>query len=672
MGILPSLIERRSTFGETNDFWYRPIAPVTEAGVKVDESTALKYLTVYACVSLIAGDVARLPLILYRKIPGGGKERLPDHPLYDLLHTAPNPETTSFHYRESGLVHSLLWGNHYAQIVRNRMGKIIGVWQLPNPGQVEVDRENGKIIYRWRTDSGKEITAPRQDIFHVPGMGFNGLVGFSNIAIAREAIGMGLATEKYGALFFSEGTHPAGLLSLPPGADLGDAENDYKNAIREQYAGLGKSHTVMILQNGEEYKPLSMSMEDAQFLQTRDHQKVEICGFYHVPPHKIALHGQNSNYNNLEQENSSYVDSCLMHWLVRWEQCISHQLLTEAERRGGLFVEFLVDGLLRGDSQARGDFYTKMFQVGAMSPNDIRDKENMNPISDGDEYFIQLNMQSLSYAKENEKQLQKITAQQQADEPADAPSEPVQDPEEKKLTPGMREQRSITLRDRLASNYKPLIRQAAQDIVNRESVAITKRVKKEQRAGAETLLEWITDFYNDLTPLVRAKMAPVMRSYGMAVYEAAAGEAGLQANDPDIEKFIEEFVDGYAYRHIKSSRGQILSLLNKETPDAIIQRVDEWHEKRADKVAENETTRESNAVYQAAAFAVGLSTVWRIRGAKTCPYCQTLSGRRVAAGNYFAMPGDRIQVPDEPDMMVRGLTAHPPLHAGCDCYLGMI
>ena len=662
------MVERRS-FGETDDFWYTPIAPVTESGIKVDEATALKYLTVFACVSLIAGDVARLPLILYRHLPGGGKERVTDHPLYDIIHTAPNPETTSFMYREAALGHNLLWGNHYAIISRNARNQIVGLWQLQNPGGVEVDRVNGNIVYKWRDEKNQEIITPRDEMFHVPGMSFNGLVGFSMITIAREAIGMGLAAETFGSRYFGEGTHPSGLLSLPAEVDLGENEEKYRDAIRSQYSGLGKSHTLMVLQNGEEYKPLTIPARDSQFLETRDHQKVEICGMYHVPPHKIALHGQNSNYNNLEQENSSYVDSCLMHWLVRWEQCISHQLLTEKERRSGLFVEFLVDGLLRGDSQARADFYMKMFQTGSMSPNDIREKENQNPIDGGDEYFVQLNMQTLKQAKENEKQAKQ---QQQVGQgvPVQLPEPEV---EEKQLS--VREQRSIKMRDRIAKNYHPLFVTAAQAVVNREALAVKKRISKERRAdfrSDESLPEWIVNFYDTMPEFVKEKLGPVLRSYGSAIYDAAAAEAGLDANDPDIDKFIEDYIEGYAGRHVKSSRNQLIKLANEETIDDIDQRVDEWHEKRAEKIASNETTRTSNAIYQATAFSIGLTTVWRIRGASTCPYCQSLAGKRVASGQFFAMPGDHIKVDGEPDMKVRGLTAHPPIHMGCDCYLGMI
>jgi HK97 family phage portal protein len=160
----------------------------------------------------------------------------------------------------------------------------------------------------------------------------------------------------------------------------------------DQYSGVGNAKKVMLTRNGEQVTTLTMPLKDAQFLESREFQKLEVCGMYHVPPHKIAIHGANSNYNNLEQENQSYVDSCLIHWLARYEQCFNQQLLTTAERKRGLFFEFLVDGLLRGDSESRGKFYQVLWGMGAITANEIRLKENMNPIEGGDERWCRLTL----------------------------------------------------------------------------------------------------------------------------------------------------------------------------------------------------------------------------------------------------------------------------------------
>jgi HK97 family phage portal protein len=634
MGILAKILRSSVIKGGSlpvyDDFWYNAIGGRTKSGVSINEETALKYLTVFACVSLISGDIARLPLKLYRRNPDESKTRILDHPLSDILHNAPNKDTTSFHFREAAQNHLLLWGNTYAEIKRENYGnRIAGLAQITKPGQMSIKKEKKGVYYEWHDKKGKHRKL-KKDIFHIAGFGFNGLVGMSMIKLAREAIGLGLAAEEFGSTYFGEGTHPAGIYEMD--GFLGDNKEQFVKALKKGYAGLGKSHSIMIAEGGAKYKPLTIPLEDAQFLQTRDHQKIEICGMYHVPPHKIALHGQNSNYNNLEQENAGYVDSCLMHWIVRWEQSIALQLLTPTERKSG--------GLLRGDSQARGEYYNKLFQVGALSPNNILAKENMNPVEGGDQHFVQLNMIPLNMAG--------TFAQ----------------PEDKSLRE-FRAKSSILVR---AKQYYPLFQKAAQDIINKEGLAVKKQINQQRRKQG-SMQKWLDDFYRDLPKDIRSKLGPVIKSFSEAIEAATIDEIGVDTES--IEDFVNDYIDHYAERHVDSSLGQLTALLEEDLK-ALETRVDEWAETRAQKIATNETVRASNAVYQAVAFGVGLSTIWRIRGAKTCPYCRSLNGKRVSSGQSFVKDGEELNPEGaETPMKIRGMKAHPPLHRGCDCYLGI-
>jgi len=652
--------------GPTNDFWYSMPGIETKTGVKISEKTALKYLTVYACVTLIAGDLARLPLNLYKRRKDGGKDLIVDNNLFDLLHNAPNAETTSFNWREAAQGHLLLWGNSYSYIEREKSGKIRGLWILPDPDQIEVRRVGGQLVYKYEVE-GKEVIRTRDEIFHIPGYGYNGLYGQSMINMAREAIGLGIAAEDFGASYFGEGTHPAGLLEMD--GILGDNREAYQKALHEGYAGLGKAHKVMLLEGGAKYKPLTIPLNDAQFLETRDHQKIEICGMYHVPPHKIAIHNQNSNYNNLEQENASYVDSCLMHWIVRWESAISQQLLTEVERKSGLFFEFVVQGLLRGDSQARAEYYNKIFQVGGITPNQIRAKENMNPIKGGDESFVMLNMVPLTMAKENiEKQ-----AEKQEKEPPNDEKEPETDEKKESKTFFSEERakdiekRSIMVRDRIAKRYRPLILDVAETVVSRETKAIKNKVAN-RSSDKSAMTAFLNDFYGKFPVYIEKKMAPVLTSYLKSIIDESVAEIGGEA--VNLDKEIKEYVERYANRHSDSSLGQMLSLLDGEMSDLDI-RADEWQEKRPEKITTDETVRASGAAFSWVAFGAGLSLVWRIRGAKTCPYCTSLNGKRIASGGSFVKAGDEIKPKGSEPMMFRGLKRPPPLHQGCDCYVSI-
>jgi len=664
MGIFSKILRNSIIGGGSltayDDFWFDVTGGSTKAGVPVNEKTALKYLTVFACVSLIAGDIARLPLILYRKMPDESKKRIFDHPLADILHNAPNKNTTSFHFREAAQNHLLLWGNTFSIIRRRQQDRDIAeLIQISNPGQMSIKTGKKGIFYEWHDKKGKH-RKPKKDIFHIAGFGFNGLFGMSMISLAREAIGLGLAAEEFGSTYFGEGTHPAGIYEMD--GFLGDHRKDFAKALKEGYSGLGKAHSIMIAEGGAKYKPLTIPLNDAQFIEVRNYQKIEICGMYHVPPHKIAIHGHNSDNNSLETENANYVDSCLMHWIVRWEQSIALQLLTQEERKQGFFVEFLVDGLLRGDSQARAEYYSKMFQIGAMSPNKILAKENMNPIEGGDQHFVQLNMIPLEMAGE--------FAKESKDSDIDKKKE---DKSYRSLASEYRAKASILVRDRIAKQYYPLFQRAAQDIVNKEGLAVKKQINKQRKQRTdENMQMWLDDFYRELPADIKSKLGPVIRSFSEAIANATFDEIGIDTETTEeIESFIDDYIDRYAERHVESSLGQLTALLREDIM-ALEKRVDEWKEKRSEKIAVNETTRSSNAVYQAVVFGAGLSTVLRNRGPKTCPFCKSLAGKRVSKGGKpLVRDGDKLQAKnsDEPPMKIRGTKFHAPIHSKCDCYM---
>lgn len=651
--IFRSLVGKGEALTNYSDFWYGGLGIKTKTGVSVNEENSLKYLTILACTSLISADIARLPLIMYKRRPGGGKDRIIDDSLADVMHNAANPNMTAFNYRESAQNHLLLWGNAFSVIKRNPYtGDILGLDLLPNPGKVSVrNNKSGNLLYSWEKN-GKQIVKTRKDIFHIPGFGWNGLVGMSMVALAREAIGLGLATEEYGASYFGEGIHPAGIYELE--GYLGDNREDFLKGLKDGVAGLGKAHNIMVAEGGAKYKPLSFPLNDAQFIETRSYQKTEICGIYRVPPHKVALHGKNSNYNNLEQENASYVDSCLVHWATRWEQNISLQLISPEKRREGYFFEFLMAGLLRGDSQARSEYYTKLFQVGALSPNQILAKENMNSIEGGDQHFVQLNMIPLGQVEQSINEQRLATGKRNEKREIEHRGDP-----------------GIALRDRITKQYMPLFRQSAQDIVSKEGLAVKKQINQQRKQRSRTDMEsWLNAFYAKFDVDIKSKLGAVMRSFGEAIQFMAMDEINAQSVS-GIDSFIDDYIKRYTERHIDSSKGQLISLLGDDLTE-LEKRVDEWHEKRADKIAINETTRESNAVYQAVAFGAGMSTVWRIRGAKTCPYCRTLSGKRISKGQYYYKTGDEIKIDGYDTMKINGRKSAPPLHAKCDCYASII
>lgn len=408
----------------------------TDAGENVNERTAMQIATVYACVRLLAESVAALPLHLYRYTDNGsGKEKALSHPLYKILHRCPNPEMTSFTFREVLMTHLLLWGNAYAQIIRDGRGNVLGLYPLL-PENVEIDRaSNGELYYTYHawTDElpgakNKDIVFRRSDILHVLGISFNGLVGFSPIAMEKNSLGSSIAVEKYGSSFFKNGAQPAGVLQHPN--RLKDPEK-LRKAWEDAYGGAGKAHRIAILEEGMEYKPISLPPEDSQFLSTREFSVDEICRIFRVPPHMVQ-NLKHATFSNIEHQSIDFVMHTLSPWLQRIEQAIIKDVLLEAEQ-DEYFPKFNVDGLLRGDYQSRMSGYATAFANGFMCPNDIRRLENLDPIPDeegGNVYvangsYVKLKDIGAAYAQKTTEQpeQEKPQEQQQAPQEPEAPEE---------------------------------------------------------------------------------------------------------------------------------------------------------------------------------------------------------------------------------------------------------
>lgn len=403
MGILSGLFHSRDKpTNSTNGSGYRFIFGGSTSGVRVTEQSAMQMTAVYACVRILSESIAGLPVHLYEYTDSGSKEKAVKHPLYFLLHDEPNPEMTSFVFRETMMTHLLLWGNAYAQIIRNGKGEVIALYPLM-PNRMKVDRKDtGEIFYQYRVSDSdaptlKEgtVNLKKEDVLHIPGLGFDGLVGYSPIAMAKNAIGLSMATEEYGAKFFANGATPGGILEYP--GTVKDPER-VRESWNKGFSGKN-SHKVAILEEGMKYTPISISPNEAQFLETRKFQIDEIARIFRVPPHMVG-DLEKSSFSNIEQQSLEFVKYTLEPWIVRWEQSINRALLSQTEK-STYFVKFNVDGLLRGDYQSRMNGYATARQNGWMSANDIRELENLDLISKeegGDLYLINGNMTKLADA----------------------------------------------------------------------------------------------------------------------------------------------------------------------------------------------------------------------------------------------------------------------------------
>lgn len=406
MGLINKLFKSRDhpkidnrTVGSSYSFYMGG----SSAGKNVNERSAMQMTAVYSCVRILAEAVAGLPLHLCRYKEDGGKERAIDNNLYHLLHDEPNKEMSSFIFRETLMTHLLLWGNAYAQIIRNGKGEVVALYPLM-PNKMQVDRdENGELYYIYtrssdeaKTMEGVTVYLTPRDVLHIPGLGFDGLVGYSPIAMAKNAIGLAIATEEYGAKFFANGAAPSGVLEHP--GTIKDPSRLREN-WNSTFGGSANSGKVAVLEEGMKYIPISISPEQAQFLETRKFQIDEIARIFRVPPHMVG-DLEKSSFSNIEQQSLEFVKYTLDPWVIRWEQSLSRALLNEDEKRK-YFFKFNLEGLLRGDYESRMSGYAVARQNGWMSANDIRELENMDKIpaeDGGDLYLINGNMLPLNKA----------------------------------------------------------------------------------------------------------------------------------------------------------------------------------------------------------------------------------------------------------------------------------
>lgn len=398
MGFLSGLFRSRDApKNSTSGSAYRFFMGNSSSGKRVNERSAMQMTAVYSCVRILSEAVAGLPLHLYQYTDKSNKEKAIDNPLYFLLHDEPNSEMTSFVFRETLMTHLLLWGNAYSQIIRNGKGEVIALYPLM-PDRMTVNRdENGQLYYEYMVSSddaktlkGSMVRLSTYDVLHIPGLGFDGLVGYSPIAMAKNAIGLAIAAEEYGSKFYANGATPSGILEYP-----GTVKEPEK--VRESWnAGFGgslNSHKVAVLEEGMKYTPISIAPNEAQFLETRKFQVNEIARIFRVPPHMVG-DLEKSSFSNIEQQSLEFVKYTLEPWLVRWEQAMQRALIPQ-EDKSKYFIKFNVDGLLRGDYQSRMQGYSVGIQNGFMSPNDVRTLENMDLIPDelgGNKYMCNGNM----------------------------------------------------------------------------------------------------------------------------------------------------------------------------------------------------------------------------------------------------------------------------------------
>jgi HK97 family phage portal protein len=621
----------------------------THAGVTVNEETALKYGVVFACVKILAETVAMLPLILYRRLPRG-KERAIDDPLYHVLHDSPNPEMTSMEWRETMQGHLGLWGNAYSEIVWHPgRGYASELWPL-RPDRVRPERKDGILQYHITLRGGGEVALPSRNVLHLRGLGGDGTIGWSPIRMARESIALGLAMEEFGARFFGAGTHPGAVVEHP--GKLGDiAEEHLRKSLTTQVGGLGRSHRLLILEEGMKLAQIGIPPGDAQFLESRAFSVIDIARIFRIPPYLLQDFSR-ATFSNIEHTAISFVVYTMMPWLVRWEQRLKKSLLEEQD--SNLFVEFLVAGLMRGDMEARFKSYAIARQWGWMSPNDVLEKENENPVEGLDTYLTPINMVATEAGK--------VVAERKTAAAL--------------MVRNVAEKRAIEpARARLSKVFLPLFINTVGGVVQGD----IRDVRRKLKAGLDGFEKWVTERFADdgeRAGQVIETMQPLIYTYTEAIHGELQNEIGREPEPelaPEMQVHVSKYTEILARDYVSYSRRRLTSRIREaDAEEALDEELTKWDEKRAEELAGRETVQ-VNGVMTRLGLGVLLITrmVWRAIGGNPCPYCSALNGKVVGTESSFVGAGDMLVADGIEPFKVSGSVRNPPLHSKppCQCII---
>lgn len=663
MSFLASLFnpERRSALTTVPEALWRggSIRAESASGITITPERSLASTAVFACVRVLSEGVGALPLHLYERIERhgrAGKSRATQHPLYMLLHMLPNPEMTSMELRETLVGHCAIRGNAYTYIEWGNDGYPRELWPL-RPDRVTIWRYNGELYYSVQMPDDTYVTLTTEKIMHVRGLMYNGVVGMSPIELARNAVGLSLATEEFGARFFGNDARP-GVILRHPGILEDEVYERLVQSWETRHSGLSNAQKVAILEDGMDVKEVGLSPDHAQFLETRKFQVSEIARIFRVPPHMIADLDR-ATFSNVEHQDLAFVKHTLRPWLTRIEQAIARDLLLPAERLK-YFAEHMPDDLLRGETKTRYESYGIGRQNGWLSANDIRERENMEPIEGGDVYLVPLNMipanqaAQMPQSTEGEGARGDVFAGEQRALATEIP------PEKRAAAAG---------RHRLAQNALPMFADAFARVLRREVQDVGAAVRKHfGRRDAPQFRAWLEEFYTEHADWTFRQILAVYLSYGEMVGNLAAEEVGEQPRS--LERFIRAYVAAAASRHATRHRARLEEVMedNAEDPQPALEaELDHWSEEYAEDMAREESTRANNAFAVAFYVAVGIAVKRWVSLGDSCPYCTQLDGRSIEISNFFIREGEQFQGTDETVLSVRVNVGHPPAHNGCDC-----
>ena len=634
----------------------------THGNVPLDEFSALNLSAVWRAVNLISSTISTLPLRVYERTENGGRIVARNHPLYKILHDQPNPAMTSVVFREVLQGHIELRGEALAQIIRNKKGEVIELWPIP-PGTLKPFLSNGKKYYKY-----KDVIINGDEILHILGYSRDGIKPVSPIECARSSLQLAKNAQDFGNAFFGNGVTPSLVISSQESFSP-EAAKRLKQDLIDFYSGVGNAGKVLPLEGGLKADTLKLSNEDAQFLETRRFETAEIARWFGVPPHLIG-DLEKATFSNIEHQSIEAVTYCWRPKVVRWEQALIAQLLSSLEKEK-YFVEFDLNGLLRGDMKSRYDAYGIGVRSGFLSPGQIAQIENFPPLpldianqltigkTYGSRQLLELELEQKKLDLE-QKKLDIEVKQKELLEPSSQRSAEI-----RTKSSIDRESRSLEKRSILSDSYKEKFISVFNDLVKEEITSLREIKEAYENDPSSYLLHIKNDYKSELKKRASESIYKVVTQLAYDLKPQIEEELDQELSDDEYQDFINKYIENFGFRWSIETYGKLKRFEEeKDFDEKFEEQLAYWENNRANVTANEESTRSSNALTRALYVAGGISYLkWRAKD-KSCPYCQKLDGKVVGVNEPFASKDDQIG-----DLKINSNIGHPPLHKGCDCHI---
>ena len=638
------------------DGWFNTISKKTIAGTNVNEFSSLTISALFGALNFLAGTLASLPRVIYRRLPNGNKEKAYDHPIYDRLHNKPNEsKLTAWQWVYTSIMHKYLWGNWYTYLDRTNYQNQRLIPLLPDRTWIDKDHPDRYITH---TAHGQKEYLPAENMLHIPHISLDGITGKGIVHYARESLGIVKAQEEFAANFFGKGIKAGGFVEID-GSMEEETRKELQKDFNEKYGELGNSWKAIFLTGGAKFQQQELDAVKAQALESRQFSVVEIARWTNLPPH-ILRELSRATFSNIEQQGIELVTYSLLPITTQIEQEMNATFFNEKDRKI-YFIKYDLKGLLRGDIEARTGFYTAMLDRGVFNADMVLDLEDMNPQPDGlgKIYMMPLNMLNKEHAL--------------SEQPLTIESESINNTI--KRSSQTVQKRTAALRRKITIAYKKQFEACGKQVVTAEVQGIREAVKKMLGEKDSKEFEvWLEGFYSEFSKKVDILSTPLLSSYAETILPVALQEIGSEMDiGIQYDRFQSQYRESFVRRHIKGSQGQLRAVIegaeeqHENVAEAVEERLGEWEEKRSGKISMRESVRAENAFTRSVFALAGITQLISVSYGKSCPYCNDLDGKIVGIDQPFLLEG--LFQPEGADgpLNITSNHFHPPYHDGCDC-----